>query len=245
MTPQEAQIIEEVFTRLAAAGPAPADPEAAGLIEAKLRADRGAGLALVRAVVMLERERAALAEQNHELTQRLEATAASTPASGGGLFGGAPAGGAGPWGSAPRAPGAPAAPGPWGTQAVPGPWGAQAASGPWGQAADAPAGGGFWGSALRTGAGVAGGLFAFEALKGLFGGGHGAQAGLFGGGATPAGGLFDQPQTVINETVNVFQGGGDERTTGGAFGGEPAALQDIAADDAGYDDIGTDDDSWA
>ena len=44
MTPQEAEIIKDVFTKLKAMGPSATDAEAAGLVEAQLAADRGAGL---------------------------------------------------------------------------------------------------------------------------------------------------------------------------------------------------------
>jgi hypothetical protein len=217
MTPQEAEIIKDVFARLKAAGTGPVDAEAAGLVEAAFAADRGAGLALVRALVITERARAGLAAENEELKREIAEARASGGGRSGGLFD-APSG-PGPWGQ-PQPP-APTQAGPWDRQAAqPSPWDRQA-PGPWGQPAQ-PQGSGFWGSALRTGAGVAGGLFAFEALKGLFGGGHGIGQ---------SAGLLDQaPASVINETVNVFQTGGDQS---GGFGGETrsAGLFDASGDD--------------
>ncbi len=207
MTPHEAEIIKDVFARLKAAGAGPIDAEAAGLVEAELAADRGAGLALVRALVITERDRAGLAAENEALKREIAEARSQVGGRSGGLFD-APTGPT-PW-DRPQAP-TPAQPGPWDRPAAqPSPWDRQApAAGPWGQPAQ-PQGGGFWGSALRTGAGVAGGLFAFEALRGLFGGGHGIGQ---------SAGLLDQaPTSVINETVNVFQNGGDQ--TGGGFGGE-------------------------
>jgi hypothetical protein len=236
MTPQEAEIIRSVFARLKAMGPAPADAEAAGLVEAQLAADRGAGLALVRALVMTDQARAGLAAENEALKQEIERLEAGRgqgdrPGSGG-LFGGA-----GPWG-VPQPPQQQPQPRP----PAPGPWG--------GPEPTTQPGGGFWSNALRTGAGVAGGLFAFEALRGLFGGGHGGwggygpSAGLFGGG----------PTTVVNETVNVFENDRDGAETGGGFfggGGEPTRSAGLLDDDSdgfsGDDDGGSLDggDDWA
>ena len=229
MTPQEAQIIRDVFAKIRQMGPGPSDPEAARAVEAELRANPAAALALVQVLVGLERERDDLARQNADLAaelQDLESRMAPPPAPSGGLFGGArqPA----PWGGTPT------------PQPQPGgPWGAPPAGGPWG-GQSAPQGGGFWSSALRTGAGVAGGLFAFEALKGMFGG-HG---GGLGGGSAMASGLFDQKPSV-NETVNIFEGD----RGGSAVSSESNALADDwrsrglfsdasapAQSDASYDD---------
>ncbi|TBW33773.1 DUF2076 family protein [Siculibacillus lacustris] len=226
MTPQEAEIIKDVFARLKAMDQGQPDAEASGLVAAQLAAERGAGLALVRALVLTDRARAALAQENEALKQQL-ANVGSAPTSGG-LFGGAPAPApsAGPWGPSPAP-----TPGPWGPPQAP-------ASGPWGQTAPQQ-GSSFWGSALRTGAGVAGGLFAFEAIKGLFGGGsHGY------GGYGQSAGLFDQPTTIVNETVNVFEGdrGGYDRSSGG-FGGDDTRTAGLfdSSDDGG--DFGGSDDT--
>jgi uncharacterized protein len=228
MTPQEAQIIKDVFTRLKAATPVGADAEAAGLVEAQLAADRGAGLALVQALVMTDRQCGQLAQENQALKQRLQTLEAqgAQPAQGG-LFGQ-------PAPSAPQ-------PGPWdrAPQAQPQPPAQQ--PGPWGGRPEQPQGGGFWSSALRTGAGVAGGLFAFEALKSVFGGSHGGGFGGLGGGYAGGGsGLFGQPTTVINETV-VYEG---DRNSG------PVADAGYSSggflDDASYDGGGDfDDDNYA
>ena len=222
MTPQEAQIIRSVFDRLRGAETGPRDAEAEALVEALIRADPRAGLGLVQALVLTERAREAAVGEAEALKREVESLrAAPQPAApvSGGLFGG-------PWGAAQPQPPAPPA----------GPWGGRAPqAGPWDAQPQTPSGGGFWSSALRTGAGVAGGLFAFEALKGLFGGGHGSGS---------SAGLFDQPTTVVNETVNVFQG---DRTgaPADAFGsGDPyrsAGLDDGFVDGGGF---GGDDD-WA
>lgn len=234
MTPQEAQIIRSVFDRLKTMEAPPRDAEAEALVEALMKADPQAGLGLVRALVMTEQARAAAANEAETLRQEVEQmrarTAPQAAPAGGGLFGGL-------FGGAPQAQ-MPAAPAP---QA--GPWGARPqSSGPWDAQPQQPQGGGFWGSALRTGAGVAGGLFAFEAVKSLFGGGMHS-----GFGGVPTAGLFDQPTTVVNETVNVFQGG-NAGAPADAFGsGDP--IGDTAWNDgSSFDDgggFGGDDDSWA
>lgn len=242
MTPQEAEIIKDVFAKLKAMSAGATDAEAAGLVEAQLRAERGAGLALVQALVMTDRERAMLAQENDALKQKiqsLEASGASAQPASGGLFGGGSRvpQTAGPW----DRPATPPVPPPLPPQAPQGgPWGGQPqASGPWG-GGQPSGGGGFWGSALRTGAGVAGGLFAFEALKSVFGGGHSAQASGMG--------LFDQqPTTVINET-NIFQG---DRTAAAPQPSDPAGyssggfIDNASYDDGGGFDGGFDDDNYA
>lgn len=255
MTPQEADIIKDVFAKLKAMSAGATDAEAAGLVEAQLRADRGAGLALVQALVMTDRERAALAQENDALKQKiqsLEASGAQAQPASGGLFGGSRVPQtASPW----DRPAAPPVPPPLPPQAGQGgPWGGQPpATGPWGggQPTGGPfgggqpsGGGGFWGSALRTGAGVAGGLFAFEALKGLFGGGHAAQASGMG--------LFDQqPTTIINET-NIFEGDRTAaapppapQTTDGNGYSSGGFLDNASYDDGGGFDGGFDDDNYA
>lgn len=216
MTPQEARIVRDVFAKIRAMGTGVDDAEAARAVEAELRANPAAALNLVRVVVGLENERdqiaaeaEALAAENEELRAR------SAPPSGGGLFGGA-----GPWSSGrSQPPSAPAA-------ARSGPWEAPQPAGPWGAPAQ-PQGGGFWGSALRTGAGVAGGLLAVEAVKGLFGGHHEAQAhegerhGLFGaereaGRETSGGFGGDEPaadrEPFVADNIDFFAGSDGDDT---------------------------------
>ncbi len=235
MTPQEAEIIKDVFAKLKAMSAGATDAEAAGLVEAQLKADRGAGLALVQALVMTDRDRAALAQENDALKQKIQALEAqgaqSQQAPSGGLFGGARVPQtAAPWGQQQAAP--PPVPPPLPPQG--GPWGGGPSAGPWG-GGQPSSGGGFLSSALRTGAGVAGGLLAVDALRGLFGGGHDAQAG---GGM----GLFgQQPTTIINET-NVYEG---DRYAGGPSNDGAGFSSGGFVDDASYDDGGFDDDNFA
>ena len=232
MSPQDAEIIRDVFAKVRAMGPVIDDVEAARLVEQELRANPAAALNLIRVVVGLEQERDQFAAHIDELNAYIDqieaqpngpATTAGHGSASGSLFGGSTRGS--PWGGAP-APGhydpPPAQPSPWGgAQPAPGPWGSQQP-----QMQGQPQGSGFWGSALKTGAGVAGGLLAFQAVKGLFGGGNDDHArsterhGIFGGGADKpqdAGHRFDR-----SETSGDFGGGGggDDRPRSGGFGGD-------------------------
>ncbi|MDK9697306.1 MAG: DUF2076 domain-containing protein [Siculibacillus sp.] len=232
MTPQDAETIRDVFAKIRAMGTQVDDVEAARLAEQELRANPAAALNLIKVVVGLEGERDDFAAHIDELNahiDRLEAQIAGTATASrpsGGLFGGSTRGS--PFGR--ETPAAHRSEPP--TQAPTGPWDGQApATGPWG--APQPQGGGFWGSALRTGAGVAGGLLAVEAVKGLFGGGHEAQAregekhGLFGGdreadrggarddGREPSGGIGgDAPEhghePLIADDIDFFAGSDDD-----------------------------------
>ena len=220
MTPQEAQIVRDVFAKIRMMGTATDDAEAARVVEAELRANPAAALNLVRVVVGLERERDQIAAEAEALAaenEQLKARATPSP-SGGGLFGGAS-----PWGSGRGA----AQPQPPQTQ-QPGPWGAPQPSGPWGAPAQ-PQGGSFLGGMLRTGAGVAGGLFAFEALKGLFGGGHGD-----GSGHETAAGLLDEGARGRENPPLQEADHGRDRGEAGGFGGETAEPREIVADDIDF-----------
>lgn len=67
MTPQEAQIIRDIFARVRQMGPAPRDPDAHAAIDHELRSNPDAVIGLVRAVVALDRERAGLLEEIERL----------------------------------------------------------------------------------------------------------------------------------------------------------------------------------
>ena len=94
-------------------------------------------------------------------------------------------------------------------------------------------GSGFLGGALRTAAGVAGGLVAGNALMSLFegnrgggfGGGFGSEAGMPGGGLEPGGG-FGTPGGWVDNGSGMDQGGGfspDPYDQGGALKSDPAS----------------------
>jgi len=116
-------------------------------------------------------------------------------------------------------------------------------AGPWGAAAAAPQGGGFLSGALRTAAGVAGGVVLGNALEGMLGG-HGG-GGLFGGGS----GLMGGAGLGRGETVNNFY----EAAPDSAGQHAEDVLQDQdqdqddaqdAADNSGYDSGSSDSGGW-
>jgi len=229
MTPQDADTIREVFDKIGTMGADIDDAEAARLVSDELRANPAAALNLVKVVVGLERERdeiaahadeldAHIAELNgyiDQLEAQLQPPPAPLPSSG--LFG-------------------TAQPSPWSRTPAPQPaYEAPPQAGPWG--APQPQGGGFWGSALRTGAGVAGGLLAFEAMKGIFGGGHEAHAHT-----GERHGFFDGGREVERGSEHPAPSGGDHATSGG-FGGDDRSVGSggIVADNidflGGSDDV--------
>ncbi|CAI3936393.1 MULTISPECIES: DUF2076 domain-containing protein [Commensalibacter] len=94
-------------------------------------------------------------------------------------------------------------------------------------------GGGFLGSALTTAAGVAGGMFAYNALSGMFGGSHA-------GGGAAAGGAVDP---AAAGAADPFGGGADPFAGTGA--GVDPNFDAGAGTDAGWgDDTSTDDSGW-
>lgn len=121
-------------------------------------------------------------------------------------------------------------------------------------------GGGFLGSALTTAAGVAGGMFAYNALSGLFSGGHGAGAAAGGamdpaagagaadpfmGGADPFAGTgagvdpgFDAGAGTDAGSFADSGWGADTGVDNGGWG------DDTGADDSGWGDGGSDDGNW-
>ena len=152
MTPQERDLITDLFRRLREADTAPRDQEAEELIRRLTFEHAGAAYLLTQTVIIQEQALNHAQGRIEELQRQL--AAASRPAESasflggglGGLFGGGRRQAAPP----PPPPPPPQA-GPWGGQPYqPGPWGAPQ-----------PAGGGFLASALTTAAGVAGGALLF------------------------------------------------------------------------------------
>ena len=213
MTPEESQIIKDVFARIRAAGPIPNDPQARAAIQQELIANPNAGVGLIQLLVGTEQQRIQLQQERDQLAAQLRDGGQSQQTSGG-LFG---------FGRSTPPPPPPPQSGPWGNQqsAPPQqPWGAQPQA--------APQGGSFLRTALGSAAGMAGGLFAFEAIRNVFGGHSGG--GLFGGSSTGWGG----PTEVINETTYI-----DDRGSGGGY--DSGGGFDTSSDDGGS--FGGDDDS--
>lgn len=248
MSPEERQVLVELFQRTNAAASQPRDRDAEAFIAEAVRLQPYAPYLLAQAVLLQEQAMKQASErlqqleaENRDLQERIAQGVAQAgqqaPQGGflgglGSLFGGQqrapepPPRPGGPWGQAPQAT-PPQQPG-WGAPPPP-PQGGQ--GGPWGGAPQQQAGGGssFLKGALGAAAGVAGGALLVNSLSGMFGG-HGHGAGLGGG---LGGGLGQQAGggTVIN---NYYGDEGDSQGSGDAD-------YDNASDDSDYDDDSSDD----
>ena len=269
MSPEERQLLSELFARVGQAASTPRDAEAEALIRDELARHPYAAYYLAQAVILQEKGLEAANARIGQLEARireLEAagSAQAQPGQSGGflsglssLFGGTAAPGqsgpsqqppAGPWGrTGPQAPaydggytrGGPTTPGPWSQPA----YGASAPS----------RGGSFLSGAMTTAAGVAGGMLMADAVRSLFAP-HFGMGGLFGGG-----GLTGAP--VVEETVvNNFYGdnGAANGWQGNDNSAEQAALSDMSDatqatdgfsnadyDDSSFDSGGFDDSNYA
>ncbi|TAN72010.1 MAG: DUF2076 domain-containing protein [Magnetospirillum sp.] len=234
MTPQERDLIQNVFDRLSKLAGGAKDAQAEALIAERMRAVPDAAYNLVEAVVVQEM---AIKERDARIGE-LERHLAAAPPPQQQQAGGFAQGPANPWGrgSVPSVPPQPQqyAPPP---QFAPQPQQYGQPQGAWGQ----PAGGG--GSFLRTAAGaavgVAGGMLLANSISGMFAGGHaGGHAGgsPWGGGATPA------SETITeNTTVNNYYGSAPPAPPAG----DVAPQYDTnVADTGGYDGGGFDTGGW-
>jgi uncharacterized protein len=228
MTPEERQMLGDLFERVKAAGATPRDAEAEAFINDAARATPFAPYVLAQTVLVQQQALEAAARRLSELeaAQRQSAEQGQEHGSflgnlGKTIFGGgAPAapprpsydasayqrGPAPAPGQAYAPPLPPQAPPPRGYPAPPqgyppqpGPWGAQAQPQP-----QSGGGGGFLQNAASTAAGVAGGVALGSLLGGLFSGHSGG--GLFGGGGVGGAGLFGDGGRApeVNETVNNY-----------------------------------------
>ena len=198
MTPQERDLITDLFRRLREADTGPRDREADDLIRRLSTEHAGAAYLLTQTVIVQEQALTTAQARIEELQRQV--AAASRPAESGGFLGGLFGG------RRPAPPQQPAPPqsGPWGAPQS-GPWTGQPQSGPWGGgqphqpgpwgAPQPAAGGGFLQSALTTAVGVAGGALLFEGVSHMFGGGS-ASAASFG----------SAPPIVENTTINNYYG---------------------------------------
>lgn len=221
MTPQERQMLADLFERVRTNAAGPRDPEAEGFIGDAVQALPHAPYVLAQTTLVQQHALEAAAQRIAELEARVAQTAAA-PADTGflgnlgkSLFGGGSAASAAPppprssydassyqRGAAPdpsagyRQPAyAPPPPG----YAPPPP------SGPWGAPAAPSASGGFLHNAMSTAAGVAGGIAAADLFQNLIGG----RGGLFGGssfGGQSLGGLGGREETTIN---NYYENASD------------------------------------
>ena len=202
MTPEERQMLGDLFQRINANGSAPRDAEAESFINDAVRAAPHAPYVLSQTVLVQQHALEAAAHRIAELEAAAH-EAAERQGQGGGFLGNLGKSIFG--GGAPSAPPRPAYEpdayqrGPAGPQqgyAPPPPPPPQYATprpGPWGGGAPQPSGGGgFLQNAASTAAGVAGGVALGNLLGGLFGGHSGG--GLFGGSGFGGSGFGGAPR---------------------------------------------------
>ena len=219
MNSEEQTLIDGLFSRLqqAEAGSAPRDAQAQARINEYLARQPAATYYMTQAILVQEAALKQLDQQNRQLQAELaqaKATPAPAPSGGSflsGLFGGsdrAPA----------AAPSAPSSTGGWrdGPAAAP-------AAAPQPAPAPAASGSGFLGGALKTAAGVAGGVMLAEGISSLFS--H-----------------HQQPQ-VIEEIIEQPTSASDSGWGSGnqQFANSGSGIEDVGLDD---DDLFSDDDSY-
>jgi hypothetical protein len=230
MTPQEKDLIQAVFDRLARAGGGAKDAEAESFIQEQVRRQPDAAYGLTQAVIVLEAGLNQAQQKISDLQRQLDdARAGSGSGASGGFLGGAS-----PWGgsSVPRSGPAPQpqpvyAPQPAYAPAQQ-PWPPTAQASPWGQPSG---GGGFLRNAATMAAGVAGGTLIAEGLSNLFGGHHYGGYGGFGGGYGGGPEIIEE-RTTVNNYYDDDRGGRDRDSN----------IQDASVQDASYDDTGSFDD---
>jgi hypothetical protein len=194
MTPEERQLLTELFDRVRSASGNNRDPEAEAFIADQVRAQPYAPYLMAQAVIVQEEGLKKAAARIEDLERALANQQQGTPQSGsflGSVFGGGRS-------SVPSA-GAPRPTGPWGAGSVPSV--PQQAAAP--QQMQQPQGGSFLRNALGMAAGVAGGVLLANSLSSLFSGSnntHGIAGNDAGASASNAsqditGGVFDPPST--------------------------------------------------
>lgn len=213
MSPEERQLLNDLFARTRTAGTGPRDREAEALVEQATREQPAAAYYLAQAVIVQEKALAAAAERMQALEAQIESLerggSQQQTASSGGFLGSI-------FGSAPSPASEPAPTGPWSRaarssyapQQAPAP---QAYGGPWGGGQPQPASGsgGFLRGALGTAAGVAGGMLLANSISGLFSG-HSGLSGI----GSPFGSASLPGTEVIEETVvNNYYGNDPGRET--------------------------------
>ncbi|TQF39184.1 ABC transporter substrate-binding protein [Bradyrhizobium sp. UNPF46] len=228
MTPQERQLVDELFDRLSKLENAPRDPDAIAAISDGLRKAPGAVYALVQTTLLQDEA----LKRAHNRIQELEAAKAPEQPQSGGfldtmrdtLFGGSPS-----RGSVPNVPPRDQRP-VWNTgqampQTQPGygapPYGQAYGQGPSQGYGAPPVGGGggsFLGTAAAAAAGVVGGSLLLSSIRGMMGGSH---------------------QQAFGDTNSL---GGDRSAGGSPWGGSDQSGGSLARD-AGLNDIGSNRDS--
>jgi hypothetical protein len=250
MTPQERQLVDELFDRLAKLENAPRDPDAVAAMSDGLRKAPGAVYALVQTVLLQDE---ALRRANTRI-QELEAAHAPAQSQSGGfldsmrdtLFGGGQS-----RGSVPNVPPRDSRP-VWNSgqamqQAQPGYGQPPYGQGYGGQGYGAPpvgggGGGSFLGTAAAAAAGVVGGSLLLSSIRNMMGGsqhGFGDATALGDRSASPWSGGDQSGSSLARDAgVGDIGSGGRDDSRQGYF--DQASNDDQNSDDQNYDDDNTD-----
>jgi hypothetical protein len=252
MTPQERQLIDDLFDRLSKLENAPRDPEAAAAIAQGLRRAPNAVYALVQTALLQDE---ALRRANSRIQELEAAVAGEQPQSGGFLdsmretiFGQSQS-----RGSVPNVP----PPGPggrptWNSGQVlqqaqpPGQYGQSPYGQPYGGGPQAPMGGGgsFLGTAAAAAAGVVGGSLLLGSIRSMMGGSHhgfGDAAGLGDRASSQTPGS-DQSSSDLARDAGINNIGSSSGR--GADDNSRAGLFDSASNDDDHDDTDLDSDDF-
>jgi len=249
MTPQERQLVDDLFDRLSKLESAPRDPDAAAAISQGLRRAPNAIYALVQTTLLQDEA----LKRAHARVQELEGGESEQAQSGGfldsmrdAIFGQNQSRGSVPNVRPPEVGSRPA----WNTGQVlqqgqgPGQYNQGQYGQPYG-APQAPIGGGgsFLGTAAAAAAGVVGGGLLMSSIRSMMGGGHqsgfGDSAGLGGGGRTPWSSDQSGSDLARDAGINDIGSGGhraDDSSRAGFF--------DQASNDDDHDDMDLDSDDF-
>jgi hypothetical protein len=253
MTPQERQLVDDLFDRLAKLEAAPRDPDAVAAISQGLRRAPNAVYALVQTTLLQDE---ALKRANARI-QELEGGEPEQAQSGGfldsmrdAIFGPTPSRGSVPSVRPPEPGSRPA----WNTgqvmQQAQGP--GQYGQAPYGQPYGGPqppiggGGGSFLGTAAAAAAGVVGGGLLMNSIRGMMGGGHqsgfGDSAGLGGGGGNRPWSSDQSSSDLARDAgLNDIGSGGHRADDGSRAGFFDHASNDDSSD---HDDMDMDTDDF-
>ena len=243
MTPQERQLVDDLFDRLARVDGAPRDPDAVSVIGQGLQRAPNAPYALVQTVLLQDEA----LKRAHDRIQELEAASAPPQSQSGGfldsmretIFGQSQ-----PRGSVPnvRPPDAPSR-AVWNSGQVMPQAGGQYDQGPYGQGAygqgyRGPAlggGGSFLGTAAAAAAGVVGGSLLLNSFRSMMGGHQQSFADTGAMGDRAASPWSDQSNSALARDAGIDDIGRDHGS-GRADGNSGVGLFDQAAEDRASDD---------
>jgi uncharacterized protein len=261
MTPQERQLVDDLFDRLSKVEGAPRDPDAAAAIAQGLRVAPNAVYALVQTVLLQDEA----LKRAHNRIEELEAGGAPMQNQSGGFLDsmrGAIFGQNQPQGSVPNVPPPTSRPvwntgqvmqqaqspgnydsGPYGQQPS-GPYGKP--SSPYGQSYGAPqapmgGGGSFLGTAAAAAAGVVGGSLLLGSIRSMMGGNHHSFAGAIGDKAGSQGPSTDQSSSNLARDAGINDIGSSGSRAGDS---SRAGLFDTASNDDDHDDMDLDSDDF-